>query len=376
MNGKQRLYFVDLLRGWALIIMIEVHVFNAFLLENIKRSSLFGAVNFINGLVAPSFLFVSGFSFILSSYKEPVELKKFTPRFRRKFRRIGLILILGYVLHIPYPTLGGILSKATSRQLYEFVNVDILQCIAAGLFLLMFLRIIIKHEKIFENTLLIITVLVVLISPLMWSTKLENFLPAFLAAYFNRNLGSLFPVFPWLSFILAGSVLSIYYLKFRQSGREKLFINYTILAGITIVIFSSLIMKFNLAGSSSYLKPNPYFFLERLGIVVTLLGLFWHYINLRGQKESFVIDVSRESLLVYFLHLQIIYSKITGSRSLSVLYGNSWNLVESLTATLLLIIIMIVTAKVWSNLKINKPAAANLIMKQVYSMAILYFLIF
>jgi len=35
-STKNRLAFIDLLRGWALLVMIEVHVFNTFILPVLK----------------------------------------------------------------------------------------------------------------------------------------------------------------------------------------------------------------------------------------------------------------------------------------------------------------------------------------------------
>ena len=67
MNEKVRYTFIDLLRGWAIILMIEPHVFNTFLLPELKQTGWFGVLNFINGLIAPAFLFVSGFAFQVSS---------------------------------------------------------------------------------------------------------------------------------------------------------------------------------------------------------------------------------------------------------------------------------------------------------------------
>ena len=60
MKEKVRYTFIDLLRGWAIIIMIEVHLFNAFLLPELKRAGWFDVLTFINGLVAPAFLFEVG----------------------------------------------------------------------------------------------------------------------------------------------------------------------------------------------------------------------------------------------------------------------------------------------------------------------------
>jgi uncharacterized membrane protein len=56
---KKRIEFIDLLRGWAVIVMIQTHVFNATFIPRLTESGFFQALRFIDGLVAPSFLFAS-----------------------------------------------------------------------------------------------------------------------------------------------------------------------------------------------------------------------------------------------------------------------------------------------------------------------------
>jgi uncharacterized membrane protein len=76
LKEKVRYTFIDLLRGWAILIMIEVHVFNAFLLPELKQSDWFDILTFINGLVAPAFLFVSGFAFAVSSNSKLDDMRR------------------------------------------------------------------------------------------------------------------------------------------------------------------------------------------------------------------------------------------------------------------------------------------------------------
>ncbi len=59
MAAKNRALFIDLLKGLALVVMIEVHVFNSLLLPEIKQAWWFNYLHFINGLVAPAFTFTS-----------------------------------------------------------------------------------------------------------------------------------------------------------------------------------------------------------------------------------------------------------------------------------------------------------------------------
>ena len=67
---QSRYLYIDLLRGWAVIVMIEVHVFNAFLVPTFRDETWFKVLNFINGLVAPSFLFIAGYSFVLIAQRK------------------------------------------------------------------------------------------------------------------------------------------------------------------------------------------------------------------------------------------------------------------------------------------------------------------
>ncbi|HMD13095.1 MAG TPA: heparan-alpha-glucosaminide N-acetyltransferase domain-containing protein, partial [Bacteroidota bacterium] len=63
---SSRLEFIDLLRGWAVFVMIETHVFNALLLPQLKEETFFKILTFVNGLVAPSFLFCAGLALAIT----------------------------------------------------------------------------------------------------------------------------------------------------------------------------------------------------------------------------------------------------------------------------------------------------------------------
>ena len=102
MKEKVRFIFVDFLRGWALLVMFEVHIFNVTLLPHLKDTGWFNFLNFINGLVAPSFLFISGFAFMLSTKGKVEDLRKIDYAFWKKIGRIVLIFLAGYALHLPY----------------------------------------------------------------------------------------------------------------------------------------------------------------------------------------------------------------------------------------------------------------------------------
>ena len=49
-----RLVFIDWLRGFSILFMIETHVFNSLLKPFLKEEVWFHLLNFFNGLVAPA----------------------------------------------------------------------------------------------------------------------------------------------------------------------------------------------------------------------------------------------------------------------------------------------------------------------------------
>ena len=86
-----RLVFIDWLRGFSILFMIETHVFNSLLKPFLKEEGWFHLLNFFNGLVAPSFLFVSGWAFVVASTRKLDDLHKFRLAFWQQLKRIGLI---------------------------------------------------------------------------------------------------------------------------------------------------------------------------------------------------------------------------------------------------------------------------------------------
>jgi uncharacterized membrane protein len=355
MNQKKRALFIDLLRGLVLLIMIEVHVFNSMLILTIKESGWFSYLNFINGLVAPSFLFVSGLVFVLSLQKSVDELRKFGKMFWKKIGRIFLILIAGYSLHLPNFPLKKILNNPTQQVLNDLFMVDVLQCIAVGLLFLLFARMIFKKEKQFYLFIFISLIIVLSISPIAWKTEFSNYLPLPLSSYLNRMNGSLFPALPWLNFIFAGALTSKIYIAARENNEEKNFSKRLLIFGAISFIGSVVILNYLLPPSFKEIIPNPFFFMERLGVVLLLLAACWYYQEKSTKHVGFILDVSRESLLVYWLHLQLIYRNIFGGESLVSMFGNKLTIIEAIIVTIILAVMMILTAKGWGRVKAEYP---------------------
>jgi hypothetical protein len=375
--------------------MIEVHVFNAFLLPDLKQTGWFGVLTFINGLIAPAFLFVSGFAFQVSSGGKLEEMRKFKFPFWKKLWRIFSIVLIGYALHIPYYSLSKVIKRSSEAQLQSFFAVDVLQCIGVSLLILFAIRLIIRSDKIYHYTLIAIAFVVMIVSPILWKTDLTNYVHPIIANYFNRLQGSLFPIFSWINFILTGAIFAKYFLDAVNKGNEQKFINGTTITGIIMLLSGHLFYSGLFPGYLKAIIPHPVFFFERLGYVLVFAGLCWYFshrlISLRLNNKwrtakrstetnvqagkSFVLDASRESLLIYWLHLITIYGMFWGGKSFAMIIGPTLNVIESITATLILMLAMIIAAKIWGRIKMKFPKYAGNVAWGIVGLLFLKFLL-
>ncbi len=355
--SPSRLVFIDLVRGWALLAMIETHVFNSLLRADLKASSWFGLLTFVNGLVAPTFLFVSGWVFWIASERKLAEFRAFGPAFFSQLKRILLIWCLGYALHFPYYSYSRTRFQTTTTDWIKFYQMDILHCIAFGLLLLFVGRILVKDTRTFSRTLLPAGIAVVLLSPIIWGFQFGVSIPIPLLLYLRAASFSYFPLFPWLGFILLGSAAAAAYQKSAAEGLENKFIALLAFLGVGCIVGGTVFWEMPkwIPYASVEAGSDPSFFSVRLGCVLLLVATTWYYVSKQriGRLLASALVVSRESLLVYVAHLLLLYRVYIDRQSLASIYRNSLSLSQCLVVTSLLILIMLVAAGSWSWLKRN-----------------------
>jgi uncharacterized membrane protein len=340
-----RLLFADWLRGWAIVVMIEVHVFNALLRPDLRDTGWFRALNFVNGLVAPSFLFISGFVFIAASRRRLDDLRGFGPSLGRQLRRIGQIWLIAYLLHLPPAPLRQYFIAFGQLDWRAFYRVDILHCICATWLLLLASLIVIRRESLLTVGLVATSFAATLLAPWVWELSLSPPLPAPVAAYFNNRLESLFPLFPWSGFMLAGALCASLYLA--ANGGDRMMPRLA-LAGMSFVLLGAWLPGF--AGTNWAADPPT--FLLRLGIVLLLLGACWLAGRRAPPKDaSLFLTMSRESLFIYVAHILVLFAPVWAGRGLAQVLGQNHGPVFCAAASAALIALMALAATFWSRRK-------------------------
>jgi fucose 4-O-acetylase-like acetyltransferase len=327
---NNRIVAIDFLRSISIIIMIMANS-AAYVLE--KPHSLL--LRFIFSLAAPTFIFLSGYSFNIS--------------FKNKFSKKDKYLT-GIFLFI---TAGFI--DIFIWHIYPFCTFDVLYLIATGIII----NTLIANWH-YNSKLILILILIVLHLVFLKVTNYrfeiteieitEN--PKTVLNIFANDvqmwkrflLDGWFPVFPWLAFAIAGNVIA---------ERTTSIINNKTIYIITsvFIIFCGILLFINLTPNQlerdDYLElfypPNAFFIISVTGLLIFSI-VFSYKINKTTNKFMLTFcELGKKSLFVYILHSAVISFYISNT--------GPYNLIEFSMVCILFIVFCVLIVLVMNFLK-------------------------
>lgn len=325
-KAGSRLNWLDVLRGLAVIGMVETHVVNTFLHDAYDDASWRGWLSFLNGLLAPMFLWIAGYVQGLSirkTFSRPDKVPSLSLLSSKRLSRLLVIFSIGYFLHIPWH--HWLAGKWDAESWRIFFQVDILQCLAVSLLLIVGVASVLRNT--FDFGMVTLLAISVLAAPLA-SQWHSGVLP--LDAYLNHSSsGSLFPLFPWLGFAAAGALMS------RWSPSCLIWIPIAIL----------LMLSGDWLAPNTFSSIHPAFFMERLGwLIVIATGVFY---LARVFSPFWLRLAGRESLFVYVAHLLILHAIPVAGSTPDRLWGKSLDLVSVLLAFFALLVTCLALALIY-----------------------------
>lgn len=370
---KVRYSYIDQFRGWAVLFMIETHVLNAFLRQDLFSTSGYKIMNFINGLVAPSFLFLAGYSFTIVSLRKWDDLLKVNHVFWKQLSRYLLVLLVGYTLHMPSYSFKVLFSTISLSENSLIWGTDILHCIAMSLILMLLLLLVVRRKNLLFILLGLIGIAISFFTPSILASPIESIFPVPLAGYIKRIHYSQFPLFPWMGYVLFGAFISYLWQTLKQRKQENLFFIY----GPTLSAIAIFIIGFTFWGALTFNPQKPQFFFMKLGMVVILLG-FFHWLESKKQDPIPVVTlIGQESLLAYAAHIFIIYGPLWNWGSGGIVHGTgkTRSPLEIALMTLFLTIITIALCMGWHKLKQKNPRVARLVHLGMWVLIAIFFII-
>lgn len=304
-----RLYFIDAVRAFAILMMLQGHFIDT-LLDPVYRDSTNTAYNiwsYFRGITAPTFFTISGlvFTYLLLRANEKGNDK---PRIKKGLFRGLLLLGIGYSLRI------NLISWFSGYFNTYFLVIDVLQCIGLSLIILVCLHVLFKqYSYLFSVILAIIGCLCFVSEPLYRNLVIEN-LPLVIANYMTKINGSVFTILPWFGYSAFGAFISTVFFRHAHRSRFKIFTIITFfVVGYLLMYYSTwALLKLHTLTDIELLKRSAdynYLFI-RLGNVFILFGIF--YSLERFLKQSIIARIGEKTLSMYVIHFIILYGSFTG----------------------------------------------------------------
>jgi uncharacterized membrane protein len=304
-----RLYFIDIVRAFAILMMLQGHFIDT-LIDPIYKDSNFIAFriwSYFRGITAPTFFTISGLIFTYLLLKAN-EKKQEQTRIKKGLRRGFSLLGIGYLLRMPF--LGWINGYFSTY----FLAIDVLQIIGLSLILIILVYILcFKKTYLVLITTLFISLIIFITEPWYRDLSIE-WLPLFINNFFSKINGSVFTLLPWFGFVSFGAfIATLFYLNQQKKIFKEVAIATFISLGIFLILYSSSVLVFlsNLFKIELFLAAANYNYLfTRLGNVLLYFALF--YSLEKYLKHHLILKIGQNTLSIYIIHFIIIYGSFTG----------------------------------------------------------------
>jgi len=309
-SKTNRLYFIDAIRAWAILMMLQGHFIDG-LLDNTFRDSsnfLYTLWSYFRGITAPIFFTASGFIFTYLLIKTDAT-NSANPRVKKGIKRGFQLILIGYLLRM------NLLGVLTGEIYPSFYIVDVLHCIGFSILGIIGIYQISKQKSnyLFPSILVGITIILFLFEPIYISFD-YTILPNFIANYFTKANGSIFTILPWFGYATFGGFIALLFTKYKN--HKNLYptaITLSLFIGLGLMFLSSpfFVTLSYITGISLFIEIfyNNYLFI-RLGDVLVAFGFFMllrRYMN----NNTFLI-IGQSTLSIYIIHFMILYGSFTG----------------------------------------------------------------
>jgi uncharacterized membrane protein len=342
---ERRLAFIDWMRGLACVLMFQTHCYNSWLNPGARKGWLYAWSQLGGTLPAPLFIFLSGVSVALVTEKLREKGAARGPIAEKTIFRGAEIYGLGILFRIQEFILGYPISPWT-----DLFRVDVLNILGISMMLMGVLcwatglgarsqspgdsaaplsaadasikTIIAWRNRAIAGALAVAAV-VVLVTPVVWTTSRLSFLPWPLESYLNgvhtfgRPQAWLFPIFPWVAFAFAGLAAGFFLLSdFAKRNEASAFLALgstgTLACALSVFVDKSPIRLYEPA-SYDYWHTSPSFFLMRCGILLAIVLLAYAWCRWGYAEKGFspILQLGQTSLLVYWVHMEFVYGRLS-----------------------------------------------------------------
>jgi hypothetical protein len=290
------------MRGLAVVVMIQCHVFNSFARMDVRSGGPFVLSQFIGGMAAPLFLFMAGMTFAF-------QMESLEKREPARWRRWGISLrrsayILGIAFLFRFTNWAGSYPHWHAEEL---TKVDILNCMGIAMAAFSAAALFRARDRI--RFAVALALAIACLSPVAANLN-WGFTPSLVREYLVPGGPRIhFAFFPCASYVGFGLAAGTLVRRAPEGSLERL-MQWLVLIGFPLIFcgqyFSNI--PFSIYSKSNFWTDSPALILIRLGIL--LLALAGSYVWTAfcfPTGWSWMQVLGKNSLMVYWVHVMLVY---------------------------------------------------------------------
>jgi uncharacterized membrane protein len=309
-DPPRRREHLDWLRGVAVLLMIEAHLFDSWTAEADRQGSAFRGLMTIGGGGTTLFLFLAGVAAALSAGSKLRRTGSLSGASNAVVRRGLQVFALAFLFRLQAWILGW------SHRPTDLLRVDILNIMGPSIVVAALLWRLGASSRARALIFAAATAATAFLTPVTRMLP-PAFLPPPILAYIVPVAGlSNFVVFPWTALVLAGAGVGVL-IDAAQTPALDRRIHERLTAGgaiVSIAAFAASFLPTPLPGSYFWTTSPAYLFL-RCGLAT--LGVAGAHAWVRywgdGAPRSLLTQLGRTSLFIYWIHVELVYGLISRS---------------------------------------------------------------
>jgi uncharacterized membrane protein len=340
-----RLDAVDWLRGFAVVLMIQTHLYDSWVNPAGKMTEAYWWTRYLGGIPSRLFLLLVGVAMAIK-FESQIAKRVDRPTIVRGAAKRGLqILGLAYLFRFQELALSGF-----GGRFVDLFRIDILNCIGASMIVVAFVASPRNGKPQIWAALGAAAVFVAL-GPIIGPAYFPRWLPRALTSYIGGERPmAWFQLFPWAAWPLVGVAIGHYWVRQSRTQRRQA-IAFVVtgvvglaMTGATILVrrhFPHIIRY----PSDVVQQMGPGTFFYRLGLMGPLATFAYIVTRLFAGTFSLMRQFGRTSLLVYWIHVDLCYGMV--SSRLHNRLSMAWATVGFVLMTGAMLVVSLLKTKYW-----------------------------
>jgi len=308
-TSSNRRTYIDWARGIAVLLMIQAHTFDAWTRPAVRATAAFRNVTILGGFAAPLFLWLAGVGVVMAATNASRRSGQRADGVNAACRRGLEIFILAFLFRLQ----GLIVSPG--GHLVTLFRVDILNIMGPSMVCAALIWGISSRPAVLVVLYAALASATAMLAPIVRVSPLVGQLPLIVQWYIRPFADlTMFTLFPWAGFVFAGAASGVLLVAVREDHQPRLHA-WLAIAGLAILFMGNYTASLpSIYRQSSFWTTSPTYFAIRVGILMMITSALFglaRALEPRGVPLRPLTRFGRDSLFVYWIHVELVYGYAT-----------------------------------------------------------------